>query len=837
MPQSADRLLGRSIPVRAAMIACAGLALSSLAVASGPAASLEHRGELFPVQKSIEGGVETTRVLVGGAWITVDEWRAVVASAPARIVTPALEARLVDAAAEEMVSVIITLREQPGAPTKRDVRAQNAAQRAAIAAEIQKISREALPQASLTPAEERAFVPQRLEAEKVAQRQALSAQLDALDEADRVAIAQRLEVAVRPSQDALELRIGQLGGQVTARMSVVNVVAAQVPAGRIGALAQSELVSAIDLDVPGEPELDNHQHSLGLVNGFWANGITGGVHDVGVLDTGVQQSHPALSSHSFLSNMGVNDTSTHGTGIAGIMASTSTQFPGMAFGCDQIVMAQAGGTSTSMAGMNYIAGTGVPENVNYSFGNGTASSSDYASIDQFFDGAISTFGYMVSKSTGNGGFGSGNPTITHPAPAFNLMASANMDDFGTVARTDDRITSSSSRGPTAAGRKKPDITAPGNNSMSTHPSGGFANIGGTSSASPHTGGGFVLLWEMGASDTKAGKAILLNTTDPMDDRQTSSTADDVPVQGSFWNRRYGWGYLNLGQAYIHGLDFFIDSVPDAPDSEDFRLYAGPMFANERATLVWERHVAYNGNANPTQIESLSDLDLFAYRASNNTLLTSSQSAIDNVEQLSVAADEALVVLKVEAFGTFDPDIDTEEFAIATQEGFAAMTGPAFGGMVVQPAGVQPNAQFVLTVEIENTGDLRAHGVMATLSGLTIVSGGATQNVGGLNAGATTQAQWTVMAPGTAGQVPVSVALSSASYGETFTGSINGTVGVASCPEDIDGDGAVGFSDLNLLLGNFGGTAGDPLIGDVNGDGIVNFFDLNLLLAAYGFGCP
>ena len=34
--------------------------------------------------------------------------------------------------------------------------------------------------------------------------------------------------------------------------------------------------------------------------------------------------------------------------------------------------------------------------------NGTASGSDYINIDQFFDGVIDTFQYMVSKSTGNG---------------------------------------------------------------------------------------------------------------------------------------------------------------------------------------------------------------------------------------------------------------------------------------------------------------------------------------------------------------------------------------------------------------------------------------------------
>lgn len=814
----------------------AGLAMAAAALGSDPVSALEHGGAMYPVMKESRGGVETTRVLVDGVWVEKDQWRVMMGLRGASVMSAALEGAIAAAPAGELIDVVIVLRDQPAASTKRAVRAQGEVVRAGIAAEIQRLSRTALPKVSLRPQEERAFVPAALDAGALAERRALSARLDDLDTAERAEIARRLEVATRPSQDALSAEIAALGGAVTMRASAMNVVGARVPAGNIAALAGSALVAKMDIDAPGAPELDNHQHSLGLVNGFWANGIDGGVHDVGVLDTGVQQSHPALSSHSFLSNMGVSDTSTHGTGMAGIMASTSSQFPGMARGCDQIVMALAGSATTSMSGMNYIAGTGVPEAVNYSFGNGTASTVDYAAVDQFFDGVVHTFGYMVSKSTGNGGFGSGNPTITHPAPAFNLLASANMDDFGTVSRTDDRITSSSSRGPTAAGRKKPDITAPGNNSMSTAPSGGFANIGGTSAASPHTGGGFVLLWEMGASDTKAGKAVLLNTTDPMNDNGTSSTADDVPVAGSFWNRRYGWGYLNLGQAYLHGLDFFLGSVPPSPETADFRLYAGPMFTHERATLVWERHVAYNGTLNPTQIESLSDLDLFAFRAADNAPLAASQSPIDNVEQLSVSSDEALVVLKVEAFGAFDPDVPGEEFALATQESFTARTGPAFGGNVQQPAGVAPNSTFVLMVEIENTGDLPAHAVVATLSGWTIVSGDNPQAVGAIGDGGSVTAQWTVVAPGAAGPATVNVALSSASYGETFSGTITGTVGVASCPADVNGDGAVDFIDLNLTLGSFG-QSGDGLPGDVNGDGIVNFFDLNIVLDLYGFGCP
>lgn len=830
----------RSLPGASALAIAAGLAAGLPASGSEIEQALEHNGVIYPVSKGIENGAEVRRVFFDGRWATEQEWRAAMAALPADSLSPDLRVRLATALPNELLEVVVTLRDQPAAPVSREVFARSAAQRATLVDGIRAITRTVLPVRVMRPDEERAWAPVGLDVAAAAAKRALAQQLDDLDRASRQEIAQRLGAAVRPSQEALGLRIAALGGQVTARVSVRNVLGLRLPAGAMGALAQDPLVARIDLNSPGAPELDNHRISLGLTTGFWANSIDGGVHDVGVLDTGVQQNHPALSSHTFVSNMGVSDTGTHGTGMAGILASTSTQFPGMAFGCDRIVVALAGNDTTSMNGMNFIAGTGEPENVNYSFGNGTANANDYANIDRFFDGVISTFNYMVSKSTGNGGFGSGAPTITHPAPAYNLMASANIYDQNTQPRTDDRIDSSSSRGPTFAGRKKPDIAAPGTNSMSTTPSGGFANIGGTSSASPHTGGGFVLLWDMGATDTMAGKAILLNTTDGMNDNGTSTSADDTFVAGSFWNRRYGWGYINLGQAYLHGLDFFMGNVPPAPENADYRLYAGPMFTDERATLVWERHVTYNGAATPTQVESLSDLDLRAFRETDNALLASSASPIDNVEQLDVDSDEASVVLKVEAFGVFDPDILTEDFALATQEGFGARSGPAFGAGFMHPVSVAPGAQFIVSVEVSNTGDLDAHGVTATISGATVISGPNPASLGSIaDADGSGVAQWTVQAPAVAGPFVLSVAIASDSYGETFTGAGQSTVmvGAAPCPGDANGDNVVNFSDLNLVISNFGATGAPGTVpGDVTGDGVVNFADLNLVISNFGNVC-
>ncbi len=54
-----------------------------------------------------------------------------------------------------------------------------------------------------------------------------------------------------------------------------------------------------------------------------------------------------------------------------------------------------------------------------------------------------------------------------------------------------------------------------------------------------------------------------------------------------------------------------------------------------------------------------------------------------------------------------------------------------------------------------------------------------------------------------------------------------------CPEDLDGDGTIGQSDLGILLASYNQDAG----GDIDGDGDTDQADLGALLSAYGQDCP
>src|SRR5262245_36052847 len=61
-----------------------------------------------------------------------------------------------------------------------------------------------------------------------------------------------------------------------------------------------------------------------------------------------------------------------------------------------------------------------------------------------------------------------------------------------------------------------------------------------------------------------------------------------------------------------------------------------------------------------------------------------------------------------------------------------------------------------------------------------------------------------------------------------------------CPEDLDGDGSIGLSDLATLMNSFGLSAGDPGFNpdaDLDGDGSIGLNDLSILMASFGQTCP
>ncbi len=97
---------------------------------------------------------------------------------------------------------------------------------------------------------------------------------------------------------------------------------------------------------------------------------------------------------------------------------------------------------------------------------------------------------------------------------------------------------------------------------------------------------------------------------------------------------------------------------------------------------------------------------------------------------------------------------------------------------------------------------------------------------------------TILPPGSTANLLFSGEIES--FGFEFATSIDLVAdGVAPCVGDTNGDGVVNFADLNIVLGAFGLSAGQPGFvpgADLNGDGAVNFADLNIVLSNFGAVC-
>jgi len=672
-----------------------------------------------------------------------------------------------------MVTVNIFLTAQKGDAVSRRVRQEHRERVDTLAEEIMERRRRHFPHENrLRAAEELLFVHYWGNYRPAADEERIRRLKSDLDlELSRISdeITAELKKAHAPAQGQLSTFIRSRGGTVLNRLITMNVITARVPVSLIQPLADHPLVLSLSTDHPGSPELDNQLSSLGT-GAFHGSSpsINGAPWDFASVDTGVDETHPSLISHNFVQYYTPNGS--HGTGTTGMYASTDPTYQGLAYGLDTIFVEDGGDDSTTMAGFDTILShVGEAADVfNYSFGNGTANDVDYSGFDRFFDGVIDTYNVIVSKSCGNGYWGT--TTITHPAPAYNILASANMNDMNTVTRTDDAITSSSSTGPTLGQRRKPDITAPGNETMSPETGGGWQSMGGTSSAAPKTGAGAILLYDFGVTSTMAIRAILINTADSWTSNNTETTADDGPVTGDHWDKRFGWGYLDLGEAHFHAGDHFLDEVTAAGSAGEYDLYAGWMFADEKATLVWNRRVGYDGSSYPGSWYDLTNIDLELYDEVNGGAGTedSDLNSIDNVHQVSASVEGDKVIKVFSSSATID-GAASEAYALATEESWTQVNGPDLTNLTINlPDDVGFGQTFSVSATVTNNGDIHGHNIEIALTvppGMNLKAGDNPQAIDSLAPAAAGVASWAVQAPaGPEGWYDFSAASTSDSYG-------------------------------------------------------------------------
>ena len=307
-------------------------------------------------------------------------------------------------------------------------------------------------------------------------------------------------------------------------------------------LAQDDRIARIWLDVLCHTCLDRSARTVSAPFA-WRSGWTGRGALVGQVDTGVDEKHPDLAgriaAQRDFSGEGEGDGNGHGTHVAGIIAGSGIASGGKYRGIApdaQLVVAKAlgadggGATSNVIAALEWAVNQGVKV-VNMSLGfNGPADGTDPLSLAV---DAATARGCLVVAAAGNSGPDASS--VGAPAAARTALA------VGAIARAG-QVTQFSSRGPTADGRSKPDLVAPGEGIISCRArssagqtiDGYYTPSSGTSMAAPHVAGAAALLLQANPNLTVDDLLDALLTAAPL---ESSSDPNEV-----------GKGMLTIDQA-------------------------------------------------------------------------------------------------------------------------------------------------------------------------------------------------------------------------------------------------------------------------------------------------
>lgn len=588
--------------------------------------------------------------------------------------------------------------------------------------------------------------------------------MKALKDRARARIAQRMRQAVEAGQTEVESFVHGLGGSVTYRFFVQNAIAARLPGRAISAVAAHPLVRRVVEDGLREACLDVSVPTIGAPT-FWSAGETGGVWYNATLDTGVDTGHPNMGKPGGWWQVVKHDTARwndfyrddpntpddlfgHGTHVAGIMNSNHETFRGVAFGSWRSVNLKAGWRhydaraamydSDAMAAVQWGISNATIDVLNLSFGSlATAGDDDYA---RFYDALVHAWGIVFTVSAGN----DGTDGLSTPGIAYNGICVANVDDRGTTDRSDDVLASNSSRGPTPTpARKKPDLAAPGcrinapNYNWEEGPD--FVEKWGTSMAAPHVAGAATLLHDVGVDDPRAVKAVLINTTDSR----------------SWWTPGMGWGEVNLDRAFVLRHHWYVDNVSPDGHLGSYRLYRVPVaLPYDKATLVWNRRVNWNGASYPSTYYDPPDLDLHLYREANGVEAMPSTNPHDNVEQVYSTFTGPAIIRVEAATISFPGGASAATYAIAVPPGTVEANGPSLSiAASLSTASPPLNAKFRLLLTISNNGDTNAPACKVQIwpdPDLWVVSGLLKTDIGSIPAGEqkTVEIWFKATAPGT-----------------------------------------------------------------------------------------
>src|SRR3954452_4646944 len=312
-----------------------------------------------------------------------------------------------------------------------------------------------------------------------------AAPAQAADRFMRVVVVERA-----PAGTAAERAVVRHGGTLGRALPLAGGFAARVPARSVPALRRAASIAGVWSDarvsmrsgpdcLPGDdscfdalPPEAAWQRAVGLErvpNKYQGDGVT-----VASIDTGVTPT-PNLGARllarvDLTSERDGVDRFGHGTHMAGVIAGDGTTSFGAYEGAApeaRLVSVKVAGwdgatdVSTVIAALQWVVSNRARFNirvVNLSWGTDASRGYGVDPLERAVERAWGA-GLGVVVSAGNQGPAPG--TVTKPADDPYVITVGAADTNGTATRLDDEVASFSSAGPTADGRAKPDVLAPG----------------------------------------------------------------------------------------------------------------------------------------------------------------------------------------------------------------------------------------------------------------------------------------------------------------------------------------------------------------------------------------
>ncbi len=297
-----------------------------------------------------------------------------------------------------------------------------------------------------------------------------------------------VSVAVPGSLPDVAAAIEHGGGRLRRTLRIINAYVADVPNPALNGLAHNPHVTHIALDRLVAGTVERTGATIGSTAVRQELGYDGSGIGVAVIDSGVTPWHDDLAGGGSLQRVDrfvdfVNSSVTayddygHGTHVAGIIAGngadSNLRRSGIAPNARLIVLkvldsAGHGRISDVIAALDYVVDNKSALNiriVNLSVATGVYESYDSDPLTRAAQRAVAA-GVVVVAAAGNYGHDQRGHRmyggITAPGNAPWVLTVGASSHMGTADRSDDRIATFSSRGPTAIdSRAKPDLVAPG----------------------------------------------------------------------------------------------------------------------------------------------------------------------------------------------------------------------------------------------------------------------------------------------------------------------------------------------------------------------------------------